>query len=272
MPPNSLRNHTPNGKSGRPADKPYYTITSLQKGFAVLELLARKGALGASDVARELGHHRSVANRFLATLRDLGYVAQDSRARYQLTLKMFCLGNLVCNQLEIRSMARPLMRRIVEKHKESVSLACLEKHEVVVVEMINTSHPLKYDLPIGSRGPAHAQALGKAMLAWASPEDLAGYLDKTKLRKLTPNTIDNREDLLRHLEQVRARGYALDREEWNQGLRCVAVPIFDHQQRPVFALSLSGPSHRMTEQKITGALPDLQETADQVSIILGAVE
>lgn len=250
--------------------KPYYTVKSLEKGLGILELLGNRSDLGVTEVARSLGESRSVCSRFLATLRDLGYVAQDDKGRYHLTLKIFSLGQKALGHLEIPALARPPMQQLVAQHNETVNLACLDNNAVVVVEMVKCQAPLQYDLPIGSRGPAHAQALGKALLAFAPPEVLAAYRQTVQMTALTPHTLTTDEDLEAELRQVREQGYALDREEWAMGIRCVAVPVLDYTGYARYALSVSGPSQRMTSRKVDQILKTLPTAAREISRILGA--
>ncbi len=248
-------------------EKPYYTVNSLEKGFSIIELLAERGTLGVSEVARHLGQNRSVSNRFLATLRDLGYVAQDSASRYHLTLKLFDLGNKLVHRMEVPSLVRPYMIELQSRHEETVNLACLDNNEVVVVDMVKSNLPLKYDLPIGFRGPAHAAALGKVLLAFGSESDRRGYLESGRLAARTPKTLVEPAEVAAELEKVRTQGYALDREEWAAGIHCVAVPLHNHMS--TYALSVSGPSQRMTEAKMEKVLKDLMQVGAHLAAVLG---
>jgi len=253
----------------RESNKPYYQIDSLVKGIRVIELLADRGRLSVSDVARRLGQNRSASHRFLATLKDEGYVKQDSHGRYSLSLKVFGLANKAMNQMEIRSMARPWIVTLVEKHKETVHLACLDEGNVIIIEMMKGLLPLKVDLPLGSRGPAHTSALGKVMLAFSPEPVQTDYLRNRDLEKRTPQTLVTKEALKAELQRIRQRGYAVDDEEWAMGIRCVAVPVFDHNHMASFALSASGPVQRMTDRVMKGMKNDLQAAADELSPSIG---
>ena len=250
--------------------KPYYTVSSLEKGIAMLELLATRGPLGVSEMARELGQNRSVATRFLSTLRDLGYVARDERAKYRLTTKLFGIGQLAVNGLEIRQLARPIMEELRDRHQETVNLACMEDEELVVIEMMKSPQPLKFDLPIGRRGPAHSTALGKAIMAFRSKSDVNRYLEQHPLRALTLNTLTTSEALFEELQRIRDQRYAFDMEEWTMGLRCVAAPILNFPQKASYAISLAGPTQRMTRKKMERIRDDLVRLTASLSETLGS--
>ncbi|GAB6063428.1 IclR family transcriptional regulator [Deferrisoma palaeochoriense] len=252
-------------------ERPYYKVGSLEKGLRILELLADRGELSVSEVARSLDLNRSAAHRFLATLRELQYVTQDPRSlRYRLSMKAFEIGNRVANVVEIREVARPYMRDLAARHGETVNLGFWDRGDVVHVDKVESRETLRVDAPIGSRVPAHTVALGKAILAFRPPEEQEQYLVSAKLEPRTPNTITNPSILRRELQQVRERGYAIDNEELCLGLRCVAAPVFDYSEHPAYAVSLSGPTLRMTDEKVARMQKDLKEVCGRLSRQLGA--
>jgi DNA-binding IclR family transcriptional regulator len=251
--------------------KPYYTIDTLLKGLRVIELLAdREAATSVTEVGKILGLDRSAAHRFLATLKDEGYVRQDSQNRYFLSLKLFGLGNKAVNLTGIRVLARPLLLTFVERHKETANLACLEGGTVVAIDMARSFLPLKVELPLGSRGPAHASSLGKVMMAFSPESAQTAYCKQGKLEKQTTRTLTSQQELMAEFQKVRKRGYAVDDEEWSIGIRCIAVPVFDHNNMPSYALSASGPVQRMTDKVMKEMLKDLQNMANELSSGLGA--
>ena len=250
--------------------KPYYKIASLEKGLNIIELLAEQGATSVSDIARALGQNRSASHRFLATLKELGYVVQDARSRYRLSMKMFVLGSRVGNIAEVRTIARPYMKALAERHSETVNLGHLEGSDVVTIDVVLGTEVIKYDAQVGDRSPAHTLAMGKAMLAHHSPSAVNAYLDGAEFVELTPKTILTREACVDALKSVRRKGYATDDEEWSIGLRCVAVPLFDFSDDPTYAISVSGPASRMTDEKIGEILEDLKEYTAKMEGELGA--
>jgi DNA-binding IclR family transcriptional regulator len=258
-------------KSSNAKEKPYYKVTSFERGLHIIELLAQHGDLTVSEMGRLIQQSRSVAHRFLATLHELGYVVKDKNSRYRLSLKLFELGNTLAPLAEVRALARPYMRRLADQYNETVNLGRLEQSAVITIDVVLGVAVLKFDSPIGSRSPAHTLAMGKAMLAYHSEEEQQAYLASVKLEALTPRTITDRETFLRELAVTHKRGYAIDKEEWANGLCCVSAPIFDHASEPIYAISVSGPSMRMTNDMIETISHPLREACQEVSHKLGSI-
>ena len=247
----------------------YYHIASLVKGVRILELLADKGELGVSAVAERIGYNRATCHRFLATFRDLGYVKKNQANQYQLTLRVLELGYKVANRLEIRQIARPYMLEISAAFHETINLGMLDGLDVLHIEKIDSPEVLRMDSPIGSRAPLYCTALGKAILANRNPEEIEAYLDAVTFHPQGPNCITSKEGLLEQLESVRQKGYAVDDEEFKAGLRCIAVPIFDHTKRADYAMSVSGFSLRMTYRVIEKIRDKLEDTGRRLSAHMG---
>lgn len=252
-------------------DKPYYRIGSLEKGIMALELLALQGPLTVSELAKLLGYNRSAVYRFVATLRDIGYVAQEADGKFRSTLRMYSFGRSVVDRLEIRDMAKNAMLGLSADFGETVNLGCIENDELVVVDLVKSQKPLKSELPVGSRGAAHATALGKAILSFSDEETVSCYIKGYgTLTQRTPNTISSIEAFRAELNNIKAQGFAVDDEEWAEGIRCIAVPIFDYTQKPVYSLSISGPTQRMTKTAIYQMRNRLKESSAQISQLLGS--
>jgi DNA-binding IclR family transcriptional regulator len=252
-----------------PNKKKYYQITSLEKGIKVIELLADKKALTVSAVAEQLGFNRAGSHRFLATLRDLGYVEKDENNRYRLTFKVVDLGMMVLNRFEIRQEARPFMQELSTKLKETVNLGFWNGQGIFHLDKIDSMEILRIDAPLGSYVPAYCTALGKAILAQLPKEELNNYLLGIKLVKHGPNTIISKRKLQQELQSTRMRGYAIDNEELARGLRCVAAPVFDYTGRAVYALSVSAPVMRFSLKTIEQAQRKIRDVCGRLSLRLG---
>ncbi len=250
--------------------KQYFFISSLGKGLQILELLAEKHALTVSEAARHLDTNRAGSHRFLATLRELGYVEKDEEERYRLTFRLVELGMKVVNRHEILRIARPYLLELSGAFNETVNLGHFDRGDVLHLDKIDSKEILRMDSEIGSRAPAYCTALGKAVLAFLTEEELADYLKNVKLKPHGPNTITSRRRLRSEIEQIRNRGYAVDDEELAAGLRCVSAPVFDHTDRAFYAVSVSGPAMRMTPERIKTMLPLVTETCGRLSEKLGA--
>lgn len=245
--------------------KKYFHIGSLAKGIKVLETLAAQGALSVSQVAKVCGYNRAGAHRFLATLRELGYVQQNSSGQYELTFKLLELALQLSTRFEIRKSARGFMQQLSARHKETINLGFLENGDVIHLEKIDSPELLRMDPGIGSRAPAHCTALGKAILAFLPEERLQLFFQSAAMTRMTPNTVTDANRLYEQLEAIRQRGCATDEEELCIGLRCIAVPIFDDQEHPRYSISISGPAFRMTDARIEDMEPDLLRVGRELS-------
>jgi IclR family transcriptional regulator, KDG regulon repressor len=252
------------------SQKPYYWINALDKGTSVIEFLADHQNLTVSEISKRLKMDRSTCNRFLLTLRDLGYITVDTKNRYRPTLKMFELGNKAANIVEIRPPARVYMKALAEKYNETVNLGHLDGNDVITIDVVPGLERIRFDAPIGSRSPVYSLAMGKAILAFRPKEEQDRYIDSCDFNPLTPNTISDEKGFRRELINIHKKGYAIDNEEWDLSMRCVAVPIFDFSEFPSYAMSVSGPSARLTDEKIENIKTGLTEAGRSLSRELGA--
>jgi DNA-binding IclR family transcriptional regulator len=247
----------------------YYVISSLGKGLRVLELLADHGELGVSAVAAHLQTNRAGCHRFLLTLRDLGYVEKTEDGRYRLTFKVLELGMKKLNRFEIRYIARPLMQELAIAFGETVNLGHWDGRVIVYLDKIDSSEILRMDSGLGAVAPAYCTGLGKAILAFLPPEEITAYLRGVQLQSMTPHTITSVEALREELTRTRARGFAVDNEELCLGLRCVSAPVFDYAGRSSFALSVSGPTQRMSESRIASMTVEIKNVCRRLSEKIG---
>ncbi|MCG6894199.1 MAG: IclR family transcriptional regulator [Desulfobacteraceae bacterium] len=248
----------------------YFFINSLAKGIRVLELLAEKQALTVSEVARHLELNRAGSHRFLATLRELGYVDKDEDGRYHLTFRVLELGMAVANRFEIHRIVRPYLQELSLAFNETVNLGHFDGGDILHLDKIDSKEILRMDSPIGSRAPAYCTALGKAVLAFLPEEEFEKFLKQVRCKAFGPNTITSRRGLRAEIQKVRRRGYAVDDEEMASGLRCVAAPVFDHTGGCRYAISVSGPSFRLTPERIETIQPRLRDICRRISGKLGS--
>jgi DNA-binding IclR family transcriptional regulator len=252
-----------------PPKKKYYQISSLQKGLKILELLIAEKELTVSRVAEILGINRAGSHRFLATLRDLGYVEKNAEGRYQATLKILELGMKVADRFEIRSVARPYMQELSDAFNETVNLGLWNGRGILHLDKIDSREILRMDTPLGSTAPAYCTALGKVILAYLPAGDQDDFLAREKLQPLGPNTITSKEKLKKELKKIRKKGFAVDNEELAAGLRCVAAAVFNHTGQAHYAISVSGPSMRLKNQRIEKIQRVIREICSKLSHRLG---
>ncbi|MBU2602361.1 MAG: IclR family transcriptional regulator [Actinobacteria bacterium] len=245
-----------------------YKISSLERGLQILELLSGEPAMSAAEVAHRLGLNRATAHRFLAALLGLGYLGKDANARYRVSTRLFELGMRMASRNDLRTVAHPHLLALSQIHRETVNLGQLDGGEVVHIDKVDSDEVLRVDVPIGSRAPAHCVALGKAILSVRSDIALSNLL----LQQMTDNTIIDHGLLARELESIRERGYAVDNEEYHYGLRCVAVPIVGIGERAEFAISISAPKMRMSDERVDTIQQDLRAASASIAAELRSAQ
>ncbi|MBX5476933.1 MAG: IclR family transcriptional regulator [Clostridia bacterium] len=250
-------------------------VQALMHGLAVLEAMAREEEdwQGVSELAARLRMHKSTVLRLLATLEACGYVEQDAATkRYRLRLKLFELGSQVIARTDLLKEARPILEQLNRETGEVVHLGVLDQGEVVYVEKMESTHTIRMHSRIGRRSPLHCTGVGKALLAWLPEEEVIHVIETKGLKRYTPNTIVDRSALLQHLETVRQLGVAFDNEEHEPGIRCVAAPVWDRHGRLAGAISVAGPSLRMTPERLQSLAEPVRQAALEISRRLGYTE
>lgn len=236
-----------------------YRIHSVDKALDVLGAFDYEHEQrGVAELARKLNFQKNNVFRVLATLETRGYVEQDKRTgNYRLGLKVFEVGNVFLHHLGIRCQARPILEEMVRHCNETAYLAVLYSPDVVYITMHETTQPVRVAPRLGRRLPACCTASGKSQLAFESQDKLDEIFRDYPLRRLTENTITRYEDLLVHLKGIPDKGFAVDNEEWEVGVKCVAAPVRDYTHRVVAAVVLSGPVPRFSPERIEAELAPL---------------
>lgn len=238
-------------------------VRSVERTFALLETLASAGhPLGVSDLAAESGLPLGTIHRLLRTLVQLGYVRQEPSRTYALGAGFIRLGERATAGLV--SWSRPLLEELVAELGESVNLAMLDGDQVVYLAHVPSSRSMRMFTEVGSRVAVHSTGVGKAMLAQLSTEEARAVIDRIELAAATERTITDPDRFAEELRTVAQQGYALDDEEQEVGVRCVAVAV-PAAAGPLLAVSTSGPSSRMTQDVITAAVPLLARTAEAIA-------
>jgi DNA-binding IclR family transcriptional regulator len=232
------------------------------------------GVMKLKDIGREVRVPPSTVLRFLGTLMEHGYVRQDEKTPgYSLTMKICELGSLVSRHLRLQDVARPLLQELSERCGESSCLAIEQDLSAVYIDVVNgPDHMLKALQRIGKSAPLHSTGVGKCLLLGFDEKKVSGMIRQKGLDALTPATITSREALLKELVKVRRDGFALDREECESGVRCVAAPLRGIDGTIVAAISVSGPKDRMSAGRITEIAAWVVETARGISSRLGSRE
>lgn len=247
------------------------TLT-VMKAMDILDCLGRaQTPLAASELGHRLKMPRSTAYRLLATLSMGGYVAQDleNPEKYRLGFKIVELASSLLDSIELRQQAAPFLRELRDYANEVVHLVALDNGRVAYIDKLECSQAVRMHSFIGRQGFVHCTAVGKAMLACLPESSVARIVDQNGLPALTAHTITDAASLHRELEVVRQQGYAIDNLENEEGIRCVGAPILNHESKPVAALSVSGPSFRLTLERAEELGQAVRSTAWNVSRQLG---
>ncbi|WP_167915886.1 IclR family transcriptional regulator [Thermococcus sp. LS2] len=228
--------------------------------------------LGLTELSKKVKLPKSTLYRYLETLKEGGFISQDPETgKYRLGIKIFELGSIVQNTLDLRKIAHPYLKKLAEETGETVHLCILDEERgvgVYVDKIENPSARVRYS-QLGKTIPLHVGGVGKALMAYLPREKVDEIIRKYGLPKFTKNTITDPEELKKHLQKVKEQGYSVDNEEVELGLRCVAAPIRDSTGKVIASISISGPSARINEKTIPQLAELVKETALKISYELG---
>jgi DNA-binding IclR family transcriptional regulator len=255
-----------------PPPRSRYRIQSIERAVAILNTFsAEEPELGVTELAERLELHKSTVHRFLVNLEGAGLVERNPRTgRYRLGLRIFELGGLVLQRMNLWDEALPFLEGLVRDTGETGHLAVLDGGEAIYIEKVEARRALRIPSAMGRGYPAHATNLGKVLLADLPLAQLRELVEERGLPAMTRHTITDREALEAELARVRDQGYAVDNEEYDEGLRCIGAPIHDHTGRVVAAIGIGGPVTRVTPERITELAELVMGAAKGLSRRMGA--
>ena len=256
-------------KPTRPVSGQEYALAATAI-VSALEIVSAEREIGMWALADRLGLTRGQIRALVQVLELNGYLSRDANSgRYGLGLKLFELGSAAVDRLGLRAVALPVMERLAAISRQTVHIGVLdaERRVVVYIEQVDSPSQIRY-LSVGSIAPAHCGAVGKAILAFASPEDIADYCSRG-LEYVTPMTICDSDGLLEELALVRRDGYAMSREEWHEGIFGIGAPIRDHRGHVCAGISINGLIVGFTPDKIEEYRALVLEGASEISGRLG---
>jgi DNA-binding IclR family transcriptional regulator len=245
------------------------SVQSVDRAVSVMELLARRGSVGVTEVANEIGIHKSTAYRLLTTLRARGLVEQDATTeQYRLGFALVLLASTVTADLDVLRCARPVCERLSEQTHETVTVAVLEDDDAVVIhQTVSKSSALSVDWT-GRHTPIHATAAGQIFLSHM-PEDQRRRILRGPLERFTENTLFAPATLEERARETRDRGYGSTVEELEIGLNAVGVPVHSSDGAVVATVSVSGPAFRLPAEDIPEVAKVVKDAASEISWCLG---
>jgi DNA-binding IclR family transcriptional regulator len=247
-----------------------YDITALQRGLRLLHLFSESPrGLTAKQVAGLSRLPVSTVHRFLTNLVTAGFLSCDGDGSYHLGIACFAIGQAAVGQLDIRRLSLPYLRELNQQTRETIHLTVRHGLAAVYVEKLDSPEPLRIHSRIGAAVPLYCTAVGKVMLAHMPAEERDRVLPELNLKRLTPNTVGNLQELKAELYRVGKNGYACDLEEHEMHIRCVAAPIWDHTGSVQSSLSITAPTVRMPVTRLRQLAPLIQAAGLQISRELG---
>lgn len=246
-------------------------IQSVERALLILDLFDEyETELKITDISARMNLHKSTVHSLLKTLQKFHYIDQNmENGKYRLGMKLFERGNFVIQNLDMRAVAKNHLTELSMKTGNTIHLVILDGKEGVYIDKVEGSSATVLYSRIGRRIPIHCSAVGKALVAFKNQTELAAILTDYEYGSNTPNTITSEKDFLAELQKVREQGFALDNEENEPGVACIAVPIRNHTGQVVAAMSMSQPATRLNTQTIEESMAMLKEAAQQISVKLG---
>jgi DNA-binding IclR family transcriptional regulator len=260
---------TPLSEAVAKADGPYQ-LHSLDRAVSVLEVLGESDTpLSLAEICQRMDLHKSTAHRSLMVLERSALIERTQENRFRLGLKLYELGNRAVEQIDLRARVHPFFRRLAAQVGETVHLSVLQKTSVVYLDKVEPNRRVCMSSKTGTSNPVYCTSMGKAMLAFQPEEVIEQIVAKIRFVRHTPKTLTTRDALLKALERIRRRGYAIDDEEIELGVRCVGAPIFNENHRAIAAVSVSGPASRITVQSVPGIAEHVLRCCRDISASLG---
>lgn len=259
---------------GRPrseaTEKSSGTVQALDRALTLLTQLAREDEARLTDLAASTGIAPSTAHRILMTLEQHGIVAFDEATQnWSVGVEAFRIGSSFIRRVRIADVGRTIMRELMERTGETANLAIADDDQVVFIAQVETHAAIRAFFRPGTRGPMHASGIGKALLSEMSSAALERVIARRGLASFTPKTLTATKALQRDLAATRERGWAVDDEERNVGMRCLAAPIYNIHGEAIAGVSISGPTVRLTDRRMEEFGPDVKRAAARITELMG---
>lgn len=247
------------------------SVQSLDRAFSILEVISEsRSGITLKDLSIKTGLHKSTVHRLTSSLVENGYVEQIENSLYKITYKMYEVGSKAYDHLSIVDAARDSMDKLVQEVGEVVHLVIRKDTQILYIDKINSGrNSAIMGSSIGSLAPMHCTSVGKAMLFEASIDEIKNLWDRSNIIENTKSTISNYEDFLEEIRISKKRGYSIDNEENELGIRCIGAPIYNSANRICAAISISGPISRINSDTIDYYSKPLVEATKEISKKMG---
>lgn len=234
--------------------------------FLVMEILAETGPVTLAELCSHLDLNKSTVHRLLSSLMYMEYVKQDSETgKYALSFKLLNLSNKLLSHIDILDTVRPCLRKLSTEIGETVHFVQLDGLDAVYIcKEESQQNSIRMVSKVGSRIPLYCSGVGKAMMADMDSARIQEIWTNSDIKKLTPHTIIDYTQFLEKIKEVSTKGYALDDEENELGVRCIAVSIPDYKGRPKYAFSISTPIARMSDERIEELAKIVLQVKDEI--------
>jgi DNA-binding IclR family transcriptional regulator len=254
-------------------DSPYQ-VQVLDRALGILDVLSNDGQeLGPAELSERLDLHKSTAHRLLMVLERHRLIERSSQSgKYHLGLRLFELGSKAVARLDLRELVRPYLERLVSETGETAHVCILDGKEMLSIANVESPRTLRTPSTVGHRTPLHCTSVGKVLLALLPEDEQNELIKRLELKAYTRHTLTKPARLKAELKLIRQRGYAMDDEEFEEGLKCIGAPVMDHSGRVVAALSVAGPAFRLTNERIPAVARSAIRAASELSAELGYEE
>lgn len=246
-------------------------IQSVDRALRIITYVSqKKDGMGVTELAALLDLNKSSIFKLLSTLAAHDFIEQDQvTKKYKLGYKYLELSSMLLESLDLRTQAKPFLKDLEDETNEVIHLVVYDQGEVVYIEKLEGNETLRTHSKVGKRAPVHCTSVGKVILAHLPEEQVEEIIEKKGLAPHTEKTIIDQKIFLAELQKVRNQGYGVEIEENEEGITCIAAPIFDHKGDIIAAVSISGPSTRMNDRRLQELMPSIVETGHTISARLG---
>ena len=247
------------------------SVQVIDRAFDILELLSlEKDGLGVTEIGKRVSLHKSTVHRILTTMAERGYIEKVSSTNaYRLGLRLVEISSIYLNSIELKTEARPYLWELTSRLNQPTHLAILDGAEAVYIDKVDVVNSIRLYSQIGRRISVHCSALGKSLLTGLPDLEIEERLSKCDFMKYTDNTIRDKDELLKQVKKARLTGWSWDDAEHEEGIRCLASPIYDYRGKVIAAVSVAGPAAVITKEQDEEMARFVVDTAYKISKRMG---